>query len=106
ELRIWNLSFRELTLMGTTPAPAGRHVCRKADEVSCQLRRSGMFLDGVAVMSPRWGWRSIDDGIYKHIDLCKSSCPLSLPSPRAGESEAGEQARGEGPRVRGRASDP
>ena len=26
-----------------------------------------MFLDSVAMMAPRWGWSSIDDGIYKHF---------------------------------------
>jgi len=26
-----------------------------------------MFLDSVAMMAPRWSWRSIDDGIYKHF---------------------------------------
>src|SRR5262245_55323965 len=39
-----------------------------------------------------------------HIALCKCSCPLSLPSPRAGDTDAGAQARCERSSVRGRAS--
>ena len=40
-----------------------------------------MFLDSLAMMPPRWGWSSIDDGIYKHfapLELADESAPGAL----------------------------
>ena len=37
-----------------------------------------MFLDSLAMMPSRWGWCSIDDGIYEHfapLELADESAP-------------------------------
>jgi hypothetical protein len=38
-----------------------------------------MFRDSLGAMPPRWGWRSINDGVYKHVaplELADESIPL------------------------------